>query len=620
MEIDEIENLALLLKGNEKPISEGFKKVSLTVHVLDKVNNLVNFHIKQLMINHPTCIDISDQISTETTKKNIQIIFKMMQSIAHLKLIADILPVDNAVDISEFRNLQVLEIQKVDISRIIGLSSQRLHLQQLICSRDLDSLKGLLEDCGGDYSSKYIWTELKNLVLPYNKLTSLDDSLECVPWLSSLDLSHNELTNADEINCLNNLKNLNLSYNKLQKLPKFSGQICNRLQILNVNNNFLEDISPLKNLVNVCELDLSDNCLIDHMVLISLSHLAALHWLSLVGNPLSYHSRHIQNTCVYLHSNIEPQRFVLDFKHLNSGDIKLIGTFHPLLQRSNSEIFSASEGSNKLLTSVDRSKKVREVDIEDTKSVDKEPIVLPHSYSSVDHLEVKNHIHNLRETYGESWLNYYKGPIDKDNSINDSQDMSGFTVLDETNSNNDEKEPNTDNAVDGEEIENNIYNTNVDETSEDEDIEVNSEESIYLAKIPGEDEDLFVVFTKDNLTEIDCTTSKERASWVLSTITSCEFQDEDHCTLQINFDTLRKDRKQRTYVLQIDDAERLYSYIGNLINSREKPTLNKVLQCMKCLKQIPKVDDLLASYKEEVMQCPDCGSTILVEENIGSGD
>ncbi|XP_044762418.1 serine/threonine-protein kinase 11-interacting protein [Coccinella septempunctata] len=616
MEVDEIENLALILKANEKAISEGVKKVSLTTHVLEKVNSLVSLQIKQLMIN-PTCIDVSDQNSTETTKKNVQIIFKMMQNIVHLKLIADIVPIDSTVDISEFRNLQILELHKVDVSKIAGLNSQRLHLQQLICSRDLDSLRGLLEYCGGDYCSKYIWTELKNLVLSYNKLTALDDSLECVPWLSSLDLSHNELTNVDEIGCLNNLKYLNLSFNKLQKVPKFSGQICNRLQILNLGNNFLEDISQLKNLVNICELDLSDNCLIDHSELVSLSHLAALHWLSLVGNPLSYHTRHIQNTCIYLHQNVDPQRFILDFMQLSTSDVKLIGTFHPLMQRSNSDSLSASEGSTKLLTSIERSKKVREVDIEDNKSVDKEPVLLPQSYSSVDHLEVRNHIHNLRETYGESWLNYYKGPIEKDNSINNSQDMSGFTVLDETNSITEEKEPNNENQ---DETENNIYNTTVDETSEDEDIEVNSEESIYMAKIPGEEEDLFVVFTKDSLTEIDCTTSKERASWVLSTITSCEFIDEDRCTVQINFDTLRKDRKMRIYDLQSEDAERLHNFIAHLIDSREKPALNKVLQCMKCLKQIPKVDDLLASYKEETMRCPDCGSTILVEENIIAGD
>lgn len=231
MDINEIENLALLLKGNENAISEGVKKVSLTTHVLDRVNQLINIHIKQLMINNPTCIDISNQNSTETTKKNIQIIFKMLQSVVHLKLISDVVPVDNTVDISELRNLQILEIQKINVSKITGLNAQRLHLQQLICSRDLDTLKDLLEYCGGDFCSKFIWTELKNLVLPYNKLTTLDNSLECVPWLNSLDLSHNELTSADEISCLNNLKNLNLSYNKLQKLPKFFGQICNRLQV-----------------------------------------------------------------------------------------------------------------------------------------------------------------------------------------------------------------------------------------------------------------------------------------------------------------------------------------------------------------------------------------------------
>ncbi|KAL3280341.1 hypothetical protein HHI36_017830 [Cryptolaemus montrouzieri] len=622
MDFNEIENLATLLKGNEGAISEGGKKVSLTVHVLDKVNSLVNEHIKQLMINSPICIDVSDQNNTESVKKNIQIIYRLMQTIAHLKLIADVVHVENTVDISEFKKLQILEIQKVDVSKITGLNALRLYLQQLICVRSLDSLRGLLEDCGGDFSSKYIWTELKNLVLPYNNLTSLDNSLECTPWLTSLDVSHNELTSADGVSFLTNLKYLNLSYNKLQRLPKFSGQICNRLQILNCSNNFLDDISELKSLVNIFELDLSENCLIDHPVLVSLSHMATLQWLSLIGNPLSYHTRHIRKTCVYLHANIELQRFILDYKQLTSSDMKVVGTFHPLMQKSNSETLNSSRESVRQAISTEKSKRVREVDIEDNKSVDKVLAPLPNSYSSIDHLEVKNHIQNLRDTYGESWLNYYKGMNDKSNSVNTSQDMSGFAVLDETLSNDNQTIndlPADDSNENEEEAQTNIYNIASDESSEEDDIEVNSEETIYIAKIVGETEDLFVAFTKDTLTEVECTTSKERANWVLDTIVSCEFIDDTHTTVQINFDTLRKDRKQRLYVLQTEDAERLFNFVTKLVNNRRKPSTSKVFQCMKCLKQFPKVDDLLASYKEEIMQCPSCGSTILVEESVKTG-
>ncbi|KAK9879338.1 hypothetical protein WA026_004189 [Henosepilachna vigintioctopunctata] len=619
MDVAEIENLAFLLKGNEGPISEGLKKVSLTNHVLDKINNLVDLYIKQLMINNPTCIDVSDQTSTETMKKNIQIIYSLMQNIAHLKVIADIVEVDSSIDISHFRHLQILEIQKIDILKITGINSLRVHLHHLICVRSIESLKSLLEECGADFSSRHVWAELKNLVLPYNGLSCLDSSIENAPWLTSLDLSHNELITADEVNLLSNLKYLNLSYNKLPRMPKFSGQLCNRLQILNVSNNFLEDLSELETLVNISELDLSDNCLIDHTTLEAISHMATLQWLSLTGNPLSYHIKHSSRTCVYLHLNIEPQRFILDFKKLNNEDVKLIGSFHPLLRKSNSGSLSSSIGSAKLLASTEKCKRIREVEIEDFRSESKAPQPMPSSFSSIDHLEVKNHITTLRELHGEAWLNYYTGLDDKNDSTSGSQDISGFPGLGESPIDNaPENSPRLD-ALKGkelDEIETGIYNTGDDESSDDEDIEVNSEETMYLAKLLGEEEDLFVVFSKDTLSEIDCTTGKERASWVLSTILSCTFSNDAHTIVQIDFDTLRKDRKQRTYVLQVEDAESLNYFIDKLLSSREKPAVTKVLQCMKCLHQFPKRNNMISNYKDEVMACPSCGSTILVEENV----
>lgn len=54
---------------------------------------------------------------------------------------------------------------------------------------------------------------------------------------------------------------------------------------------------------NLVTLDLSCNCLVDHQTLSPVAHLAALQWLNLEGNPLSFHPNHRNITAKYLHSN-----------------------------------------------------------------------------------------------------------------------------------------------------------------------------------------------------------------------------------------------------------------------------------------------------------------------------
>lgn len=48
------------------------------------------------------------------------------------------------------------------------------------------------------------------------------------------------------------------------------------------------------------ELDLSYNCLMEHSTLWVLNKILTLFWISLEGNPLSYHLKHRQLSIQYL--------------------------------------------------------------------------------------------------------------------------------------------------------------------------------------------------------------------------------------------------------------------------------------------------------------------------------
>lgn len=99
--------------------------------------------------------------------------------------------------------------------------------------------------CGGDAGAGFVWGSLRHLSLPHNALEKLDRSFELTPWLQILDLSHNLLTNAVELDCLPNLKYVNLGYNKLEMVPIFNKSATHSLQILVLKNNYIEDISGM---------------------------------------------------------------------------------------------------------------------------------------------------------------------------------------------------------------------------------------------------------------------------------------------------------------------------------------------------------------------------------------
>lgn len=128
-----------------------------------------------------------------------------------------------------------------------------------------------------------MWNELKVADFSYNTLKTIDCSLEFAPFLQQLNLSHNKIFRVDAIKWLPNLKKLNLSYNSLTYVPHLHGDAARRLQTLILTNNFIEDLNGIARLDSVSELNLSNNCILDHAALTPLSTLIALQYLHLHG-------------------------------------------------------------------------------------------------------------------------------------------------------------------------------------------------------------------------------------------------------------------------------------------------------------------------------------------------
>lgn len=151
---------------------------------------------------------------------------------------------DGVVDVSKFRCLKVLEIQRFPIQRIIGIQRMRPYLVEIACNRSIKSVEDIISHCGGDKCTGFKWDNLLTADFSYNLLTTIDSSLEFAPSLQHLNLSHNKLVSVDAIKWLPNLKSVNLAFNRLAFIPTFHNEAATRrLQTLILKSNFIENLA-----------------------------------------------------------------------------------------------------------------------------------------------------------------------------------------------------------------------------------------------------------------------------------------------------------------------------------------------------------------------------------------
>lgn len=150
---------------------------------------------------------------------------------------------DGVVDVSKFRCLKVLEIQRLQIQRIVGIQRMRPYLLEITCNRSINSVEDIISHCGGDKCTGFKWDNLNTADFSYNLLTTIDCSLEFAQSLQHLNLSHNKIVSVDAIKWLPNLKTVNLGFNRLVFIPTFHSEATRRLQTLILTSNFIEDIS-----------------------------------------------------------------------------------------------------------------------------------------------------------------------------------------------------------------------------------------------------------------------------------------------------------------------------------------------------------------------------------------
>lgn len=283
---------------------------------------------------------------------DLQLLHDFVQKTTLLKLthFPSELLFEGPIDIAKFRGLKRLEVHKININQVVGIQALRVQLQHLICVKSLSCVDDIITRCGGDNSNGFVWNELQWADFSYNNLRSVDTALEFAHHLQHLSLRHNKLTSVAALKWLPNLKTLDLSYNCLTHLPQLHTEAGRRLLLLNISNNFVEELLDVAKLDSLNSLDLSDNCLLEHSQLLPLSAIMTLTTLCLQGNPLACNPKHRQATAQYLHKQASTVKFVLDFEPLSKAEKALTGSqkwryIGPRLPRSSSVSINSSTAS-----------------------------------------------------------------------------------------------------------------------------------------------------------------------------------------------------------------------------------------------------------------------------------
>lgn len=451
--VKEIIELGKLLHQNGDKILSASSKLSLSSTLLYILNEAFF-----LIVDEPEDIEASFQVCNSSKIdifRDLKFLHDFVQKTVGLKVTYCSKNPNVPIDITKFRHLKYLELKKINIDSVKGLQGIRGQLETVICTgkKGVCTVKQLLAACGGDAGIGFVWGSLKHLALSHNALERLDTSLELAPWLQIIDLSHNFITSAEELSCLPNLKYVNLGYNKLETVPTFSKAASHHLQVLILKNNYIENLNGLQNLESLTKLDLSYNCLMEHLALWPLEKMSALLWISVEGNPISYHPKHRRLSIKYLHPCLRDSKFVLDRLPLSKSEKQLIAEnrFFSIRskQSTSNEILTSvtnSVSSNSLSISVNvsttneivaensikyannierslpKSKKklnVKEAIIVEDEQEKKEFNVnsnICNSYleTSKDHLEIKKQIVAVRKKYEDNWLSSPAGTFVQD--------------------------------------------------------------------------------------------------------------------------------------------------------------------------------------------------------------
>ncbi|KAL4362297.1 hypothetical protein GQ457_04G011910 [Hibiscus cannabinus] len=188
-----------------------------------------------------------------------------------------------------FGRLKVLELRGCDLSTWAakGLLELRHTLEKIICHNSTDTLRHVFASRISEIkdSQSPQWRRLAFVSCACNRLLLMDESLQLLPAVETLDLSRNKFGKVDNLGKCAKLKHLDLGFNHLRSIASLNEVSCCVVKLV-LRNNALTTLRGIENLKSLEGLDVSYNIISKFSELKFLAGLSFLQSLWLEGNPL----------------------------------------------------------------------------------------------------------------------------------------------------------------------------------------------------------------------------------------------------------------------------------------------------------------------------------------------
>ncbi|KAK3601596.1 hypothetical protein CHS0354_027843 [Potamilus streckersoni] len=195
-------------------------------------------------------------------------------------------------DLTLFKSLQSLTLVKCNWRFIEGLETVKQTLSTINVHYTVGATRDIvLQDVphwreeDGTLVVSY-WEHIKHADFSNNSIKAIDDSVQLMPRIEQLNLSHNQIDCIQHLQWLSEMTSLDLSYNLITSQEALHTKLGN-LKILNLARNKLETLQGFSKLFSLETLDVSHNKISQVEEVQSVCSLPCLENFLLIGNPVT---------------------------------------------------------------------------------------------------------------------------------------------------------------------------------------------------------------------------------------------------------------------------------------------------------------------------------------------
>ncbi|MQL76968.1 hypothetical protein Taro_009380 [Colocasia esculenta] len=448
-----LDSLVRFVERNAGPLLEGVLTLKLNPVGLHYVQSRLEAleELERLRAGAPVdylrayVSDLGDHRALEQLRR----ILRLLPSLKVISVLPPPARDPTPLSLLPFGRLKVLELRGCDLSSSTarGLLELRHTLEKLICHNSTDALRHLFASRIVDIKDSPAWNKLSFVSCACNGLVLMDESLQLLPAVETLDLSRNQFAKVDNLRKCTKLHFLDLGFNHLRTVSSLSEVLCPIIKLV-LRNNALTTLRGIENLKSVEGLDLSYNILSSFSELEVLASLLSLQNVWLEGNPICcarWYRAHIFS--FFSH----PEKVKLDEKGISTGEywerhLILVsrhkrpagcGFYFPAKENASNDIFANTKRKKiSRLASIEDEEQRRyfcaeNVDQEsascDSDNLKKdEPIITDNEAEIID---LMNRVESMKKEQSVLWLRDFREWLDQptEEDLNFNSDIRKYT-------------------------------------------------------------------------------------------------------------------------------------------------------------------------------------------------